>query len=33
MEPKGYSNTQERLEIFLPIAKELMERIELGLMR
>ena len=33
MEPKGFSSTQERLEIFLPIAKELMERIELGLMR
>jgi hypothetical protein len=33
MEPKGFSNPQERMEIFLPIAKELMERIELGLMR
>jgi hypothetical protein len=33
MEPKGFSSTQEGMEIFLPIAKELMERIELGLMR
>jgi hypothetical protein len=33
IEPKGFSSTQERMEIFLPIAKELMERIELGLMR
>jgi hypothetical protein len=32
MKPKGFSNTQERLKIFLPIAQELMERIELGLL-
>ncbi|MGB7414164.1 MAG: hypothetical protein WA902_08135 [Thermosynechococcaceae cyanobacterium] len=34
--PKGFEDAhhqQKRLDIFLPIAKELIERLELGLMR